>query len=989
MTKRFKEWWKWNNRYITLLKAVLFAALPLVCCVVRCASEGRTIGEVWLPACEWNDELFYFKQVEGIIHYGYPQGYFGFNESHALKLSFAAWSPVLVFPWVIWGLLFGWNLLSPIICNIVLLTVACFLFVWMTRPAWKQLGILTLLFCLFTPFTRYMLSGMPEIICFSMLIVFYALAVNYLNRERTYKLVLLFVMASVMTLMRPYLLLFLLLPAYLWVRKSRLKGALGSVLVIGITLGIYVCIKHYLGAEYFAPLFFTDWVEAFFERGLFGGLRFLLGKLYYMGKGFLGHMIQGFKTGLASGAYFGGYMIMLCILLGQSLTDGRKAVRLKKAGDAQKASEIEKKLIIQVHLAFSFIAMFFALLLMYKLTEGSRHLLTFMAAGIFVVALMETKFFKKAVLLGAAFFYLYTYRAVDPMDYAVPYVQAEKEEALARWETIFDGALQLDTEQETPNYANSVIWTFSDTLPDGTQRNVAWQYLYALPEGFGISCCMPEYVTENLGELKSRYLATLAGGRIDEMCWEKGFREIGRDEELVIYDLSPENSFAYQARQDMERLAGDTYDSIFIGMHSLENFSEEDFREYRGVPTILSTCEVWNLAGTAMYLDQALNSGNEVSAVFMEVDPSALLNECERRKVSFAEQLETFLLSYAKLHPEISFEILLSNPALTYWVNMEPEELATAIDAYGQLIGELSGQENISMFFLGTEYWLIANRDNYSTAPFETNAEVSQKLFLYAFCDGEYRIEEENAEGVLDSLRDMVEKERKTPQRYPDLSAYNIVYFGDSILGYVTGSYSVSGCVSAFSGAGALDCSVSGTAATGTFPDMVSRFLAGKNDIVKNGVLIQEALNSGKKLAFVLNYGLNDYFNGCPIEGETAYDIDSYAGSLRCGILDLKTAFPDAVILLMTPTYTGLFSGGTEVVNDKAGTLTDYVDAAAGVADEMEIYCQDNYRTLGLDEETLDRYTGDATHLNEYGRLELARHIMKTLEKITSEKIEK
>lgn len=985
MTKKFKEWWKQDNRYITLLKAVLLAALPLVCCMVRCVSEGRTIGEVWLPACEWNDELFYFKQVEGIIHYGYPQGYFGFNESHALKLSFAAWSPVLVFPWVIWGLLFGWNLLSPIICNIVLLTITCFLFAWLVKPTWKQLGILTLLFCLYTPLTRYMLSGMPEIICFSMLILFYTLAVNYLNRERGYKLVLLFAMASVMTLMRPYLLLFMLLPAYLWIRKSRLKGVIGSGLIIGVTLGAYACIKHYLGAEYFAPLFFTDWVTAFFERGLFGGLRFLAGKFYYMGKGFFGYMIQGFKTGLTSGAYFGGYMVMLCILLGQSFVDGRKAARLKKAGDAQKASELGRKLIIQLHLAFSFIAMFFALLLMYKLTEGSRHLLTFMAAGIFAVSLMETQFFKKAVLLGAAFFYLYTYRAVDPMDYAVPYVQAEREAALAEWETIFDESLQLNTEQETPNYDNSVIWIFSDTLPDGTQQNVAWQYLYALPEGFGISCCMPEYVIENLDELKSRYLATLAGGEIDGMCWERGFREIGRDDVLVVYDLSEENSFAYQARHDLERITEKTYDSIFIGMHSLENYSEEDFLTYRGTHTVISTCEAWNLAGTAMYLNASLEPDNVVSVVFMEIDPNALLKDCDRRKVSYVEQLETMLIPFVQKHPEVSFEILLSNPSLPYWVNMEPDEMETAIGAYRQLIEALAGQQNTRLFFFGAEYWLIADKDNYSTAPFEMNEVISRKLFLYAFCDGKYQISDENAEEVLESLCDMVEKERSTPERYPDLSDYNIVYFGDSILDYVTGSYSVSGFISAFSGAGALDCSVSGTAATGTFPDMVSRFLAEEDEIVKNSISIREALSSDKKLAFVLNYGLNDYFNGSPVEGEMTYDINSYAGSLRSGILDLQKALPDAVILLMTPTYTGLFSGGTEIVNDKAGALVDYVDAAAAVADEMGIYCQDNYRTLGLDKETLEQYTADATHLNEYGRLELARHIMETLERITKQ----
>ena len=305
---KFVEWWKKDKRYVTLIKSVLLAVLPVLCCVVYCAAQGKAIGQVYLPESEWNDELFYYKQVEGIIHFGYPQGYFGFNESHALKLSFAAWSPVLVFPWVLWGLAFGWNLMSPIVCNIVLMTLCCFLFVWLVKPGWRQLGVLSLLFCLFRPFVRYMLSGMPEIICFVMLILFYALAINYLNGEKAWKLALLLVMGSVMTLMRPYLLLFLLLPMYFWVRKGKWKGMIGSALVLLSTVILYACIKHYLGAEYFAPLFFTDWITAFFERGLFGGLRFMLGKLYYMGISFMQYVVESFhserKVGFCNDRHF-------------------------------------------------------------------------------------------------------------------------------------------------------------------------------------------------------------------------------------------------------------------------------------------------------------------------------------------------------------------------------------------------------------------------------------------------------------------------------------------------------------------------------------------------------------------------------------------------------------------------------------------------------------------------------------------------------------
>ena len=536
--KQFTDWWKQDKRYLTLLKAVLMALLPVVCCLVRTAAEGRSIGQVYLPASEWNDELFYFKQVEGIVNYGFPRGFFGFNESHALQLSFAAWSPVLVFPWILWGLLFGWNLMSPVICNIVLLTITMFVFVWLVKPTWKQMGILTILFSLYTLFTRYMLSGMPEVSCFCMLILFYGLAMSYLKRETKGKLISMFVVSVLLTLMRPYMLLFLMLACFFWIRKNKCIGWVGSFVVVAVTGITYVLIKHYLGAEYFTPLFYTDWITTFFTEGIGAGFRNFFGTLHWKGLEFYRHCIAGAKTGLASGAFFDGYLLLLAILLVQSILDIRTLRRTQWAerGVMEPADEkkaLKNQVIIEVHFAISLIAMLFAHLLMYKMVEGSKHFLTFIAAGIFIVSMLQTRYYKKAVLLGAAFLYLYSYKAVEPYDYQVPYVTQDRQEQVDYWQQIFTENLTLKTEN-VPNYDNVIIWTFGDETPEGNQ-NLKWQLLYSAPKGFGISCCEREYILEHLTELKSKYIATVNGGEIDELCSAKGYEEIGRDADMVLY----------------------------------------------------------------------------------------------------------------------------------------------------------------------------------------------------------------------------------------------------------------------------------------------------------------------------------------------------------------------------------------------------------------------------------------------------------------------
>ena len=521
MTNKVHSVLTWIREHKRICKAVIMAFLPLLCCVVACAAQGKAISQVSVAAGEWNDELFYFKQVEGIIHYGYPQGYFGFNESHALKASFAAWSPVLVLPWVLWGLIFGWNLSSPIYCNIFLMMLATFLFVWLVKPDRKQLGVLALLFITFTPLTRYMLSAMPECICFALVIIVLALNISYMEKEHNGKLAALFVLTALLTLMRPYLLLFMLLPAWLWIRKNRLAGIAGSLGIMGVTGILYYLINHYLGAEYFTPLFDTTWITTFFREGIFAGIKYILWRLVKVGIDFTYLVVQGIQTDLFWGEYFAAFIIVLLILGIQTV---RNFFRRE-----------EKQLTINLNLLVCFLGMFAALLLMYKMKEGGKHFLTFIAAGIYAVSLMETRFFKKAVAIAAVFVFLFTATAVNPYEHQVPFTSPELEERAAYWKTVFEEECQLNPES-TPNFDNVMIWVFSDRVEEVTELT-PYQMLYQLPEGFGISCCYADYVEKNLGQLNSKYLAVAAGGRIDAMCTQQNLRELGRDQGMVVYEL--------------------------------------------------------------------------------------------------------------------------------------------------------------------------------------------------------------------------------------------------------------------------------------------------------------------------------------------------------------------------------------------------------------------------------------------------------------------
>ncbi len=511
---------KWSVE--RLCKAGIMALLPLVCCLIYCALQGQSFMNVYLPSGEWNDELLYYKQVEAILEYGYPYGYYGYNEGRAAYLSFGAWSPILVLPWVIWGALFGWNLFSSVLCNLFLLSAAIFVFVYLVNPDVKQLVLLAVLYGLFPMFNRYIMSGMPEIICFSLVIVFYGVAVSYLKEKASNgKLVWLFVLSALMTLMRPYLCLFIFLPGFLWVRKyKKWWAAVGSAVILLGTFGVYVAINALLGAKYLEPMFSVEWLTVTLEEGFFAGIKFVLYTLVHKGMQVMLWMIEGFKSGYAEGAFYTVFLTAALLLLVQCILSFRK--------------KNETEWIVCGHSAFTFAGMFGALLLMYGLGDGSRHLNTFVVAGIFLITLTDTKYFAKTAVIGVLFIYLFTIKGDNPDFYQVPFATEERVEWMQYWENTFEAEMELDME-DVPNYNNVVIWVLTDSKGKSAPVLTKWQALYALPEGMGISCCYSDYVNENIHRLKGRYIATLSGGSVDENSREAGFEEIGRKGELVVY----------------------------------------------------------------------------------------------------------------------------------------------------------------------------------------------------------------------------------------------------------------------------------------------------------------------------------------------------------------------------------------------------------------------------------------------------------------------
>lgn len=417
---------------------------------------------------------------------------------------------------------------------------------------------------------------------------------------------------------------------------------------------------------------------------------------------------------------------------------------------------------------------------------------------------------------------------------------------------------------------------------------------------------------------------------------------------------------------DLARLSDESYESVLLSMHSSAGFSEEDFVSFRGLDTLVTSHALLGTEELSAYLDCILSSGNPVSHIYLCLDPELLWLDARKNSSQWNLRLQENLYNYIEAHSEITFEILLPYPYIEYWLKLKEKDFNTLITIYSALVNGLCAYPNTKTFFPGVEYWLMVNPDNYENTVFEANDVITQKLFLFTFCDGCYQITSANADSYWNTLQEIVARETASPTVYPNLSNWHLVFLGDSVFANFPGSYSIPGYVEGLSGAVTCNYAIGGSCAS-SFPEAADR------------VSEEEAVlsDSGEKICFIIQYGLNDYFSGAPVDNpKDSYDTASYKGGLRTGISRLQTAFPQAEFLIITSTHTGVFERGTAVMSREGDVLSAYARAAVEVAEELGIYYLDNYNDLIITDDNLELYLSDDIHPNELGRLVIAEKIM-------------
>ncbi len=151
------------------------------------------------------------------------------------------------------------------------------------------------------------------------------------------------------------------------------------------------------------------------------------------------------------------------------------------------------------------------------------------------------------------------------------------------------------------------------------------------------------------------------------------------------------------------------------------------------------------------------------------------------------------------------------------------------------------------------------------------------------------------------------------------------------------------------------------------FPDSVYKF---------------QHIDFSKVEILVIEHGVNDYLAGVPLENpQDPFDEYTYAGALRQVLKNLRQAYPEQRVILVTPTYCWFLFKELNCGNNNTGSgiLEDYVNMELAIAAEYGVEVLDNYHHSGIGDtgvfEEWEIYTQDGLHLNEKGRRLVAERI--------------
>lgn len=428
-------------------------------------------------------------------------------------------------------------------------------------------------------------------------------------------------------------------------------------------------------------------------------------------------------------------------------------------------------------------------------------------------------------------------------------------------------------------------------------------------------------------------------------------------------------------REDFKRIRTEEYDAALLSMFPVDTYQPEDYAYWRSLTLFKASYLMPDLKTTKQYLERMEAAGNVLSTVYLGIYP---------QKATHAALVDLF-----RSFPDTLFEVTLAYPSASYWCQLSEKEYEKVLKDYETFLSLIPAEQNCHFYLPAMEEWLVANPANYET-DFLLSEDAALNLMLHSdSSNSSCLVLPDSSLDSFAALQKLTQQLRSAaaPQ---DLSDYAVVFFGDSVIGNYTDSFSIPGVVAGLTNATVYNLGYGGNSAAMitedavALPSIADAFCRQDASILPTDTQVyagfcdylQNPPAETQKLCFVIQYGLNDYFSGYPVDGKTPYDTSSYSGAIRSAVATLREAFPEAEILLSTPNFINYYQQGTDPHGEGGWVLEDYVNAVIQLSKELSVTLADTYHEAGIQQQNQGRYLADQVHPNEAGRYLIGQYLI-------------
>lgn len=493
-------WWK--------LFLGTFCAVMFLLAIYAIAYHDTDLWNLWLPTSQYNDDVIYNRQLAGVLTNGQPRGYFGYNESHAMKGHFGAWGPVLIYLYAVPGLLIGHGVNAMFWCNVVFAVVGWAIFSFAVDLAWKrQLLFGIAVACIWLP-VQQVFTGTAEPVLYFLILVIIGATIRLRQKWSVQWYIVLAMGCFFFTVVRAYTVLFWIFPiCILW--KQKRKWCFVSALLALLSIAGYFVVTKWYNAPYFTSgdadytvfeLFFKGKViEAFFYE-----INRMSGQATVLWKSFLEPTLHGNPQ--PQGVSFLVLVFLLFVTVLSTVIDGCHG----------------RKIEIRVYAGFCTLLSLLALFGMYEMDPMARHC-TMLGLVLLIACVYECHTFLPFYLPTLLFPLLFS---KSLMYNRLPTYASQMDLQIQQISTALQQS-QQDNESDDP-WSCTIAYAYGD--------NVFHGYLYAVPAGMGIQFDQSGYLANTEKTIYSRYVMAGHGTETEERLLADGWQVLVSTEDLVIYE---------------------------------------------------------------------------------------------------------------------------------------------------------------------------------------------------------------------------------------------------------------------------------------------------------------------------------------------------------------------------------------------------------------------------------------------------------------------